>query len=160
VPLSISLALLIALWALWPGQPTFPEATMTDPIPAVKEFASKLASPPRLYATSGQATPLWPDQQGTITVAGMGPSGIGTPMRHPGLPDLEPPEMTNASNPTVQLITIVEPGKTAGETTIVLALSWSADGKDLRHAWRFHMGGDGAVSFIAEEGDPLPALPM
>jgi hypothetical protein len=133
---------------------------MKDPIPAVKEFASKLASPPRLYATSGQATPLWPDQQGAVTVAGMGPRGIGPPMRHPGLPDLETLEGTSGSNPTVKLITTVEPGTTAGETTIVLALSWSADGKQRRHAWRFHMGGDGVVSFFAEEGDPLPPLPM
>jgi hypothetical protein len=157
----LPLVLVITACAPLAAHPRLAAVAMADPIALVKRFAGQLPSPPRLYATSGQAVGLWPDQRGSITVAGLGGSGITTPMRQAPFADHQLTlEGEGPAPQSYELITSTDPDAVPGGMAISLELRWNAEGKALRHAWLFHVFADGVVRFMQEEGHPLPYLPV
>ena len=151
----------MAATAPWAAHFSYAEASMTDPIALVKAVAAKLPSPPRLYATSGDAVSLWPDQQGSTAVAGLAGGGIDVPLRHPPFADQTVrPESSVLGRSSFQLLTSTDAASVPGGTAILLELRWSEEGSERSHAWLFHVLAGHDVQFIRELGHPLPCLPL
>lgn len=121
---------------------------MSKVIQRAKDAATLLSSPPRIYATSGNSTSLWPDQPGAVETA-YGTYGI------------QPPgEEAFSSKTSMTLTTVVQPSSNPGSYDVIFQSTWTQSNVSQRHAWKFRVNANHQVTFTGEEGDDLPPLPM
>jgi hypothetical protein len=121
---------------------------MSEIIQLAKSAADRLNSPPRIYQTSGNSVSLWPDQPGeletTYGTRGMQLSG----------------EDIFAGTLPMTLKTVLEAGTPQGSYEVIFQSEWVSSNETLIHVWKFHVSADRQATFIGEEGDELPPLPM
>ena len=121
---------------------------MSEIIRLAKNSAEKLDSPPRIYQTSGNSISLWPDQPGERETT----YGTGG-MQRPGQDSM-------AGMFPMKLRTVVESTTPQGSYEVIFESEWGSPQKKLIHVWKFYVDADCQVTFIGEEGDALPPLPM
>ena len=121
---------------------------MSEIIQLAKSAADPLSSPPRIYQTSGNSISLWPDQPGELetTYATGGMQLPGEDIFEGTLP--------------MTLKTILEAGTPQGSYEVIFQSERVSSNKTLIHVWKFHVSADRQATFIGEEGDQLPQLPM
>ena len=120
-------------------------AETAEVIRLVKQTAASLSSPPRIYASAGERTSLWPGQPGTYLTEDDACAMHSSSMSSCAL--------------SLALITSVESGND-GDYQVMLQSTWSESGQSQSHAWMFHVGKDRQVTFMGEAGDRLPPMPM
>lgn len=121
---------------------------MSEIIQLAKSTADPLSSPPRIYQTSGNSVSLWPDQPGEIETT----YGVGG-MQLPG------DDIFQGTHP-MTLKTILEAGTPQGSYDVIFQSERVSSNMTLIHVWKFHVSADRQATFIEEEGDVLPPLPM
>ena len=121
---------------------------MSEIIQLAKRAAELLNSPPRIYQTSGNSVSLWPSQPGEIETT-YGTRG----MQLPG------GDIFAGTSP-MTLRTLLKAGNSQGSYDVIFQSEWGPSDKTLTHTWTFHVDKDRQVTFIGEEGDDLPPLPM
>lgn len=121
---------------------------MSEIIQLAKSAADRLSSPPRIYQTSGNSVSLWPDQPGELETT-YGTRG----MQLPG-------EDIFAGTLPMTLRTVLEAGTLQGSYDVIFQSEWVSSNETLIHVWKIHVSADRQVTFIEEEGDELPPLPM
>ncbi len=121
---------------------------MSEIIQLAKNAAERLSSPPRIYQTSGNSISLWPGQPGELETT-YGTRG----MQLPG-------EDIFAGTSPMKLRTVLEAATPQGSYEVIFQSEWGPSNETLIHAWKFHVDAERQVTFIGEEGDDLPPLPM
>ena len=120
---------------------------MSDLVQMAKDASSSLKSPPRIYSTSGNSANSWPNQPGSAEVS-FGTAGIYRPQMN------EAPR-----GERMTLTTAITPGNDPESWIIVLQSTWDLADGTKRHAWKFRVDHQ-QTTFLGEEGDDLPPLPM
>lgn len=121
---------------------------MSEIVQLAKNATDGMSSPPRIYKTSGNSTSLWPDQPGELETS----YATGGMQR--------PDEDIFAGTFPMTLTTVLEASAPQGSFEVIFQAEWGPSNETLLHAWKFHVGPDRQVTFIGEEGDELPPLPM
>ena len=122
--------------------------SMNEVIQFAKNAATQLSSPPRIYSTSGNSISLWPNQPGSIEVT-YETRGIELP----GEDDL-------SGTVPMRLTTLVEAGIDPRSFNVTFQSTWTESNIAQSHAWKFHVSAEHQATFIGEEGNDLPPLPM
>jgi len=120
---------------------------MSDLIQMAKDASSSLKSPPRIYSTSGNSANSWPNHPGSAEVS-FATRGIYRPQMN------EAP-----AGEHMTLTTTMTPGDDPNSWMIVFQSTWNQAESTKRHAWKFRVHGQ-QTTFLGEEGDELPPLPM
>ena len=58
------------------------------------------------------------------------------------------------------LKTVLEAGTPQGSYEVIFQSEWVSSNETLIHVWKFHVSENRQATFIGEEGDELPPLPM
>lgn len=125
--------------------------TTTEAIKLAKQAASKLKSPPRIYAFEGRLAVggnlnYWPNQPGSVNqfynTCGAPPApGLGITCQKP-----------------IKQTVIVKPSKIKGGYNVIFLSSWGTASRPNQHSWQFEVSPNRKVKFIREEGDGLPGM--
>ncbi len=121
---------------------------MSEIIQLAKSNAERLSSAPRIYQTSGNSISLWPDQPGELETR-YGTRG----MQLPG-------DDIFAGTSPMTLRTVLEAATPQGSYQVIFQSEWGPSNEPLIHTWKFHVSAACYVTFMGEEGDDLPPLPM
>lgn len=121
---------------------------MKEIIQLAKNAVDQLSSPPRIYATSGNSMSLWPDQPGAVDTS-YATSGVQPPPR----------EAFFSHGSSMTLETLVQP-MDAGNYNVIFQSTWTEAGATRVHSWKFRVSANRQATFIGEDGDALPPLPM
>lgn len=121
---------------------------MNEIVQLAKNAATQLNSPPRIYATSGNSTSLWPNQPGSVETT-YGTRGMQLPGQ----------DIFSGTVP-MTLTTLVEANTSPVSYNVIFQSKWISSNETMIHVWKFHVSADRQVTFIGEEGDELPPLPM
>lgn len=120
-----------------------PPLNQSEAIKLAKGAAAQLQSPPRIYALSTSYVEQWPDASNSV-VASYNSCGVAGPAEA----CMHPITLTTALTDTNS--------NNNGQDVTFLA-NWQGSGaKQSEHSWRFHIDSTNQVTFLSEQGDPLP----